>query len=224
MRAARLIAIVGLASLAAVFAASCGSQHRQRAVIPPIGASVGPGPNSTAAGESPFVPLLVFRRPPRPADRLPTGAATDLAKYPLELSGGRAISAASARRVPSAAYGAWLLTNEYDAVCLLQQAPVRGRRGLGQTLSCLPVVRVLGGWLIRTLTGAPGQHGTTVEGIVPDGVVSVEIRVGGRQSRPVAVRSNAYSVTATDPESLTYYAHGMRYTVPIPGPPRHRAS
>lgn len=176
------------------------------------------------AGRSPFGGISALTRPRRPSDGVSSSAAGVLTRYPHQLSGGRAIRAASARRVLPSPYPAWLVTNGHNSICLLQEAPVRGGTAPGQSVICLPAARALRGWLMSTLTGAPGERGTLVQGVVPNGVAVVTVRTSDGQARPVTVRTNAYSFTASHPESVTYDVRGKRYTVPVPGPPARGSS
>jgi hypothetical protein len=84
----------------------------------------------------------------------------------------------------------------------------------------MPLAKTLEGWLMATLSDLPGQDGTAIEGVVPDGVKSVGLDdESGSVFRQVAVESNSYSVTTTDAHAVVFYLRGKRYVVPLPQTP-----
>jgi len=235
MRAGRLSTTAALISAAVVLAGSCGSQGRtlrtgthgqltpSGQLTPPPRVGSVPPDHVTAVRAAQFGQISVLKHSGRRADDLSPSVAADIAKYPRELTSGRPISVGSARRVVASDHPAWVLTNEYDTVCLLQQVPIPGRKQTGHNLICAPMARVLGGWLIATLSYAPGQQGPTlVQGVVPDGVPLVRIRTPGDKWRTVAVAANAYSFTTSHPEVVGFDRNGRRYNALIPGPPTRK--
>jgi hypothetical protein len=169
---------------------------------------------------APILALIgIARRPPRPSDRLPSHVEAILKMYPHEILGGRPIDVASARKLPNTPYRSWWVTNEKSAGCLVKEIPIRGGGGKGITTNCLPLSAVVEGWLVTTLADAPGEHGSVIEGIVPNGVRSVTVVGAGGYRRAIRVRWNTYVFSGQPSESVEYDLGARRYTVAIPRPP-----
>jgi hypothetical protein len=173
------------------------------------------GPLNTAPAS-----FAALRRRRRLSDLLPAAAQVDAAKIPRNLTEGSALSMSSARRVLRSHSSAWMLTNAGGrTVCLIQRLPVLGHPP-GTNVSCLPLASALDGQLVLTVTGAPGETGTEVVGVVPDGVSKIAATAsGGSQRLTFGVAANAYSFSLLRPEEVTFARRTRRFRVTLPQPP-----
>lgn len=173
--------------------------------------------------ESSTATLNIYRTRQALRDRLPASLARKVASYPPKLSGGMRVSLGSARLLPTKHYKTWALTNYRSAVCLLQRIPVEEHRSyhFGYDFRCAPIGVTLHGGFVTTLTGGWGAPaGSTVEGLVPDGVADILLTTASGSSQQVPVRLNSYEAVARNPSVASFYVGHARYVVPIPGAPR----
>lgn len=167
--------------------------------------------------------LGIFRTRQAVRDRLPASLARKVASYPSKLSGGMRVSLGSARLLPTKHYKTWALTNYHSAVCLLQRIPVSEHRSyhFGYDFRCAPIAVTLRGDFVTTLTGGRGAPvGSTIEGLVPDGVTDILLSTASGSSQQVPIRANSYEAVASNPSAASFYVGHARYVVPIPDAPR----
>ncbi len=163
--------------------------------------------------------FAVLQQSYHPSDQLPAQAISGLAKYPLVLVDGTPIEPSTARLLRSAPHRSWLVTNHRSVACIVQEELVLNSDQSSYNTECIPQSEVVSGWLIVTLTNAPGQRGVAIEGVVPNDVSLVILKAnGGRLSR-VRVRANSYAISAERPEEITYHLGRRRYNIPVPTAP-----
>jgi len=207
-------------ALAALTLSACGGRS---AATPVSGSQHSQATRSFAKGSSveadwhpSLGPFAVLRRNAGASDRLPPRAAA-LVKGWSTATSGVALSADSARRLPSRDVAPmWLLAGR-GVTCLLSTQLLPGRSEPAYSLVCPNTARAVAGFLVTTFTGIGHNSGRiTVEGVVPDGVRAVTVNAQRNRHYRLAVHENVYATLGYGPQSITFRRSSVTHTVPLP--------
>jgi hypothetical protein len=145
----------------------------------------------------------VFRRPRGQADVLPDTEADDAA---IAFIGGNYVLS---RRVPAGGGSAWLVAGT-DGLCLM--ARIDG----ASSHTCGSVSTIEAGRFLLVSTGGPS--GTTIAGIVPDGVDEAVVTDTAGARHAVAVQDNTFVLTDdSTPAGVVWTGPDGERSMKIPG-------